>query len=203
MANSSATPNRVAEGESRWLIERTYAKGQPAERREFWLGITTGDVSDDSFGSAIGVWTTDAIEAARFSSRKIAQTLRYRHFHPEAPVEECEHLFQCGISSESRANNDTDTLIRLIELLKAMDMQAEKIIRTEGAEEIIVGYRFNTGCWHRILGTIAGHDASKWLQTPEGRARVKEAVERAQATIEELRGNRPSWDEIKDKRFTV
>lgn len=44
-----------------------------------------------------------ALEAARFSSHKIAYLLRLRHFHPEAPVEACEHLFQCGITPPSSA----------------------------------------------------------------------------------------------------
>lgn len=91
----------VPQGESLWLIERTYAKGYPAERREFWLGVTTGDRHGDSFdGGNEAVWTTDALKAARFSSHAIAYHLRLSHFHPEAPVEACEHLFQCGISPE-------------------------------------------------------------------------------------------------------
>lgn len=96
-------PLDVPIGESRWLIERTYAKGHPAERREFWLGTTRGDVHGDSFDHASdgAVWTTNALEAARFSSRRIAEILRLRHFHPEAPVEACEHLFQCGVSDPS------------------------------------------------------------------------------------------------------
>jgi len=100
--STSATPanaRAVAEGESRWLIERTYAKGHPAERREFWLGVTRGDIHQDSFDADGYVWTKDALAAARFSTKEIAGTLRYRHFHPEADVEVCEHLFQCGMTT--------------------------------------------------------------------------------------------------------
>jgi hypothetical protein len=99
---------------------------------------------------------------------------------------------------------DSEMLVRLIELIKAMDMQATKITRAEGDEEVVEGYRFNTGCWHRILGTIAGHEVSKWLRTPEGQARMKEAAERARATIEELEKARAiDWDKFRNWRATI
>lgn len=97
------------------------------------------------------------------------------------------------LSAELR--RDSETLVRLIEMVKAMDMQATRIIRVEGDDEIIEGYRFNTGLWHRILGTIAGHACAKWIQTPEGKARIAEAADRAAATIEELDKARAiNWD---------
>jgi hypothetical protein len=118
-------------GESRWLIERTYAKGAPAERREFWLGLTPGDTYHDSFDSS-KIWTTNAIEAARFSSQNIAETLRYRYFHSEAPVEACEHLFQCGISPDLSALRQDSSGGVLEEALTRMD-RARSILKGPNA----------------------------------------------------------------------
>lgn len=97
---SPASPGEaeLGQGEVLWLIERTYAKDKPAERREFWLGFATGDIQEDSFNVNHDVWTTDALQAARYPSQKIAQQLRYWHFHPEAPVEVCDHMFGCGVA---------------------------------------------------------------------------------------------------------
>lgn len=99
----------VPMGESRWLIERTYAKGQPAERREFWLGVTDAGSYEDAFYSNPRVWTADALQAARFATRDIAYSLRLRHFHPEAPIEACEHMFQCGIAPELPKPNSSQS----------------------------------------------------------------------------------------------
>lgn len=109
-------PVAVQEGESRWLIERTYAKGQPAERREFWLGSVTGNVHHDSYdhnAEGENVWTLNALDAARFATQEIAYTLRLRHFHPEAPVDVCEHLFQCGITSPQADEKAREDAARL------------------------------------------------------------------------------------------
>lgn len=81
------------------------------------------------------------------------------------------------------AMKDSEALVRLIELIRAMDLQAQREV---GADDAIIGYRFNTGCWHRILGMVAGHECAAWIRTPEGQARIREASERARATIEEL-----------------
>lgn len=126
-------PLNVPMGESRWLIERTYAKGQPVERREFWLGATTGDVHGDSFDHASDgkVWTINALEAARFSSRRVAESLRYQHFHPEALVEACEHLFQCGASVLSETGAIADKVMdRSIQANDSkLDEQARNVIK--------------------------------------------------------------------------
>lgn len=49
---------------------------------------------------------------------------------------------------------------KIVEQVRAMDLQAEKLTRQEGDEDVIIGYKFNTGCWHRILGLIAGFGRS-------------------------------------------
>lgn len=116
--------NLVPEGESRWLLERTYAKGQPAERREFWLGATTGNIHSDSFEGNERIWTTNALNAARFSSRAIADTLCYRHFHPESTVEAIEHSFQCGVTYEPAQAEVGELVKRLQEPFNWRDYQA-------------------------------------------------------------------------------
>lgn len=98
-AAPSSAPAAVPVGELRWLIERTYAKGEPAERREFWLGLTGNNSTEDSFYCNPEIWSDNAMDAARFSSESIAIVLRYRHFHPESTVEVCEHVFQCGTTA--------------------------------------------------------------------------------------------------------
>lgn len=80
-----------------WLIERTYAKGMPAQRTEFWLGKLPSD--GDSFGDNSSVWTTDALKAARFPRREVAKGWRYE-FHPEAPIYVRDHIFGCGTSPD-------------------------------------------------------------------------------------------------------
>lgn len=118
---------------------------------------------------------------------------------PAALQEMVERLRCAGSETAS-----TGLLARLIDLIKAMDMQATRITRVEGDEEVVDGYRFNTGCWHRILGLIAGHEAAAWLRTPEGQARVKEAAERAASTIEELEKARAiDWDKFRNWRATL
>ncbi len=84
--------------ETLWLIERTYAKGKPAEQTEFWLGTTPS--LDDSYYANRHVWTTDALQAARFPNENVARTLRLEHFHPEAPVRVCGHMFGCEMSPD-------------------------------------------------------------------------------------------------------
>jgi hypothetical protein len=107
-------------------------------------------------------------------------------------------------STSDELRRDSEALVRLIELIKAMDLQAERRTERQGDEDVIMGYSFNTGLWHRILGTIAGHACAKWIQTPEGQARIKEAAERAAATIEELEKARAiDWEKLRHWRATI
>lgn len=145
--------------------------------------ISEGSQGGKQSGGAKPWWYVECIDCAAMTDSVEAWNARTRL--PEA----VEH-------------QDSLSLIRLIELLKAMDLQATKLTHFEGAEEIIDGYQFNTGCWHRILGCIAGHQVSKWLQTPEGQARVAEAAELARLTIEEMRKAREIDPKILNERFT-
>lgn len=70
--------------------------------------------------------------------------------------------------------------------IRALDAQAERITRREkttwrdGAdqgereedfEEVIIGYKMNTGCWHRLLGLLACAPAAPqvegWVKVPK------------------------------------
>ncbi len=101
-------------------------------------------------------------------------------------------------SSAVEQDSSRDFLERLITVIRSMDLQAEKLTKRDGDEDVVIGYKFNTGCWHRILGMISGHRAVQWVRTPEGQAVIKKSAERARATIEELEKARAidwsKWD---------
>lgn len=95
----AARPSLAApEGESRWLVERTYA---PGFNRQYWTGAQTSPLASWDHYKGDPVWTDDPLEAARYATRDIAYTLRLHNFHPERPVDVCEHLFQCGTTAPS------------------------------------------------------------------------------------------------------
>jgi hypothetical protein len=146
-------------------------------------------------------------ESDHSEESKAAARVRWLNGGRDAPVSET--------STNDELRRDSEALVRLIEIIKAMDLQAERITERQqmtcrdGAdqdprEDVIVGYKFKTGLWHRLLGTIAGHACAKWIQTPEGQARIKEASERAAATIEELEKARAiDWKKLRDWRATI
>jgi hypothetical protein len=39
--------------------------------------------------------------------------------------------------------------------IRGIDGQAERATKQEGSDEIIVGYKLNTGLWHRLLGLLS------------------------------------------------
>lgn len=46
-------------------------------------------------------------------------------------------------------------------LVRAMDLQAERITKLEGDEWVVVGYKWNTGLWHRLLGMLLDGNLEK------------------------------------------
>jgi hypothetical protein len=78
--------------------------------------------------------------------------------------------------------------------IRAIDLQAERITKNEqitirdGADQepreedfddVITGYKLNTGCWHRLLGLLATRSATSTTEKPAAAAGVPEEAKDA------------------------
>lgn len=77
-------------------------------------------------------------------------------------IRHLEAKLAAAITARDEAERERDNaglaLWELAAHIESMDVQAQKLTKREGGEEIITGYRWNTGSWHRLLGAVRSHD---------------------------------------------